>query len=430
MGDGTSDRRDRMALLMEDLYPICRSIMGPGTRTTLDRITAEIELQRHRLPSGAQVLDWTVPDEWIIDGASITRVSDGHRVVDFRTHNLHVVSHSEPIDVTMTLDELQQHLHSLPDRPHAIPYRTSYYARSWGFCLAHHEREQLKPGEYHVVIDSSLTPGHLEWGEVVIPGASDQEVLLTTHICHPSLANDNLTGIAALVELARHLRDLPQRRFTYRLLFLPGTIGSIAWLATSPAVGSVAHGLVVTGLGDSSPLTYKCSRRGDVDVDRLAGVILGSMEGSRVVPFTPYGYDERQFCSPGFDLPIGRLTRGVHGEYPEYHTSADDLDFIVVDRLEESVDVLIAFVRSLESNRRYVNTSPRGEPQLGRRGLYSNTGGAINQKSIEMAYLWVLSGSDGRFDLCEIASRAGLPMDDVITAAQRLFDVGLLEDLS
>ena len=423
----TTDPQSRVMGLVEDLYPICRSIMGPGVRRSLDLIAEEIPIERGQVASGTPVLDWVVPDEWEIRDAFVSRAGESERLVDFGRSNLHVVSHSVPIDEIVDLEELQQHLYSLPDHPEWIPYRTSYYTPQWGFCLADADRRRLQPGPYRVVIDASLRPGALEWGELVVPGASSEEVLISTHICHPSLANDNVSGIVALVELARHLLARADLRYTYRLLFLPGTIGSIAWLAQSTTVDRVAHGLVLTGLGDSSPYTYKASRRGDAEIDRVLAAVLASIPGSQLRPFSPYGYDERQFCSPGFDLPVGRLTRGVHGEYPEYHTSADDLDFIGVDQLDESVDLLIEVVRCLEANRRYVGTSPYGEPQLGRRGLYSSTGGAIDQRSIEMAYLWVLSGSDGHDDLAQIALRAGLRLVDVCTAAERLRDVGLLE---
>lgn len=416
-----------MMQLIEELYPICRSIMGPGTRATLDRIGDVVPIERHGVASGTDVLDWAVPDEWEISDAFVSRDGDDQRIIDFREHNLHVVSHSVPIDAVMPLDDLQVHLHSLPDRPHSIPYRTSYYAPTWGFCLADEQRRRLEPGDYRVVIESHLGPGRLEWGELVIPGDSDREVLLTTHICHPSLVNDNLTGIAALVELAHDLTARAARRYTYRLLFLPGTIGSIAWLAGSTAIDRIAHGLVITGLGDSSSFTYKQSRQGVAEIDRIAATLLKSHPGAEVVPFSPYGYDERQFCSPGFDLPVGRLTRGVHGRYPEYHTSADDLGFVSAHRLDESVDLLIEFLDALEANRRYRNNAPYGEPQLGRRGLYASTGGAMDERSLEMAYLWVLSGSDGDTDLCEIADRSGLPIGATITAANRLVDAGLLD---
>lgn len=409
-----------MRQLIDDLFPICRSITGQGVRDTLDRIGAEIALQRPTVASGATLFDWTVPDEWNIRDGYISRVGSSERLVDFRTSNLHVVGYSEAVDTTMTLEQLRPHLYSLPDRPDLVPYRTSYYNRSWGFCVRHRDLEQFVDGEYRVVIDSTLAPGQLEWGEHVVEGETDETVLITTHICHPSLCNDNLSGIAVLVELARLLASRP-RRFTYRLLFIPGTIGSLAWLAANQrTVDRVRHGLVLTGLGDASDFAYKRSRHGDAAIDRIVQVLLRDRGVGRSIPFTPYGYDERQFCSPGFDLPVGRLTRGVHGEYPEYHTSADDLGFVDDAQLDDSLTLLVDVVEAIEANQRFQNLSPFGEPQLGKRGLYSSVGGAIDQRSVEMGFLWVLNLSDGDHDLCSIAEASGLPMSAVVEAANRL----------
>lgn len=409
-----------MRQLIDDLFPICRSITGQGVRDTLDRIGAEIALQRPTVASGATLFDWTVPDEWNIRDGYISRVGSSERLVDFRTSNLHVVGYSEAVDTTMTLEQLRPHLYSLPDRPDLVPYRTSYYNRSWGFCVRHRDLEQFVDGEYRVVIDSTLAPGQLEWGEHVVEGETDETVLITTHICHPSLCNDNLSGIAVLVELARLLASRP-RRFTYRLLFIPGTIGSLAWLAANQrTVDRVRHGLVLTGLGDASDFAYKRSRHGDAAIDRIVQVLLRDRGVGRSIPFTPYGYDERQFCSPGFDLPVGRLTRGVHGEYPEYHTSADDLGFVDDAQLDDSLTLLVDVVDAIEANQRFQNLSPFGEPQLGKRGLYSSVGGAIDQRSVEMGFLWVLNLSDGDHDLCSIAEASGLPMSAVVEAANRL----------
>lgn len=425
--NGISNRCVRMRSLLEDLYPICRSITGSGVRATLDRVASEIPVERYAIPSGTPVLDWTIPDEWTIRDAYICRHGCSDRVVDFRRSNLHVVSYSEPVDLRLDLDALRPHLHSLPDRPGWIPYRTAYYRRTWGFCLAHRDLMRLEPGEYDVVIDSELAPGCLDYGELLIRGATDEEVLISTHICHPSLCNDNLSGIAVLTEVARSLIEGARRRYTYRLLFVPGTIGSIAWLAKHfDVVERVRHGLVLTGLGDPAPFTYKCSRRGNADVDRIARHVVNGRDGARIVAFSPYGYDERQFCSPGFDLPVGRLSRGVHGEFPEYHTSADNLDFVSDQRLDESVDLVLEILAAIEANYRPINFAPYGEPQLGRRGLYSSVGGGIDQRSVEMAYLWVLSGADGSRDLCEISEMSGLSFPVIAEAAKRLAGAELI----
>lgn len=421
----------QMRRLMEDLFPLCRSITGAGTRSSLDRLRQEIPLHTTEVPSGTQVLDWTVPAEWTINDAYVTRAGDGERLIDFRSSNLHLVSYSAPIRQRMSLDELRPHLHHLADRPTLIPYRTTYYETNWGFCLAGDELAGWTDGQYDVVIDSGFHAGAMVYGELVVPGRSSEEVVLTTHICHPSLANDNLSGVAVVSELAKELLGRADLRYTYRMLFIPGTIGSIAWLATHPdVIARIRHGLVLTGLGDAAPLTYKRSRRGTSDTDRLTEMLLAQEPMSRVLPFTPYGYDERQFCSPGFDLPIGRLTRGVHGEYPEYHTSADNLDFVSDSQLDASLRFLIRFVEAIEANYSPRNTCPFGEPQLGRRELYASTGGAMDHRSVEMAYLWVLNLADGAPDLCTIASQSGLAFEVIVEAARRLQAAGLLEDAS
>ncbi len=420
------ERAGRMRELMTDLYPLCRSITGPGARATLDRIAAEVPIDVHHVPSGTQVLDWTVPDEWSIRDAYVADAT-GRRVVDFQVSNLHVVNYSEPVSVRLSLDELLPRLHSLPDRPSLVPYRTSYYNRTWGFCLSHDELTGLTEGSYDVHIDATLSPGLLSYGELVIPGDSPDEILITTHICHPSLANDNLSGIAAAIEIGRELSDGATHRHTFRLLFIPGTIGSICWLAANAdVVPRITAGLVLTGLGDASGFTYKRSRRGDTAIDQAAAHVLRAHAGSAVIDFSPYGYDERQFCSPGYDLPVGRLTRGVHGEYPQYHTSGDDLAFVDDGRLDESVDTVLSILAAVDGNAVVRNLAPHGEPQLGRRGLYSAMGGALDNRSVEVGYLWVLSLADGTHDLLTIAERSGLSMAVIVEAARRLEAAGLL----
>ena len=416
----------QMYQLCVDLFPITRSITGAGVRETLARVSADLALEIHEVPSGAPAFDWIVPAEWNVRDAFIENAR-GDRVVDFARSNLHLVSYSTPVRERLPLEELRHHLFSLPDRPDLIPYRTSYYEESWGFCLTHNDLLMLEDGDYEVCVDTSLEPGSLTYGEVFIPGASDEEELFSTHVCHPSLANDNLSGIALLTFLGRLLRAR-SLRYSYRLLFIPGTIGSIVWLSRNEAnVGRIRHGLVVTGIGDAAPFTYKSSRRGDADIDRAVQHVLRTThDDARVVDFSPYGYDERQFCSPGFNLPVGRLGRSVHGEYPEYHTSGDNLEFIRPAQLAGALETVIDIVNVLEGNRRFVNQNPRCEPQLGRRGLYRAVGGAFDSKSTEMALLWVLNYSDGEHDLLDIASRAALPFDAVKRAADLLVDHGLL----
>jgi aminopeptidase-like protein len=411
--------------LMEELFPLCRSITGEGVRRTLGAIAYRIPLEVHEVASGTQVLDWTVPDEWNIRDAYIA--ADGERLVDFRASNLHVVSYSEPVRATMSLEELRPHLHTLSEHPDRVPYRTSYYERTWGFCLAQRQLEALREGTYDVVVDSTLEPGSLTYGECFLPGRVSQEVLVTTHVCHPSLANDNLSGIAVLAEVAAELaaRD---SRLSYRLLFIPGTIGSITWLARNEhRLESIAAGLVLACVGDAAPLAYKRSRRGDAPVDRAAAHVLARRAGTRVLDFAPWGWDERQFNSPGFDLPVGSLSRSREGEYDEYHSSADDLELVSARQLEDAVEAVLEIVDVLERDRRYVNLAPKGEPQLGRRGLYSSVGGAA-QAEEQLALLWLLNQSDGSASVLDVAQRSGLPFGLLAAAAERLVEAGLLEE--
>lgn len=414
---------ERMYDLATRLFPICRSITGDGVRETLGAIGEGIPLEVHEVPSGEQVLDWRVPDEWNIHDAYIA-TSAGERVVDFRESNLHVVGYSEPVRSEMTLEELRPHLHVHPEQRDWVPYRTSYYSRTWGFCLSQRRLDELADGTYEVVVDSTLAPGSLTYGECFVRGATEDEVLLSTHVCHPSLANDNVSGIVLLAELGAALAAIP-RRLSYRLLFVPGTIGAISWLARNEGrIGRVCAGLVVACVGDRGVLTYKRSRRGDALVDRAGAHIVGRADG-RVLDFVPWGWDERQFNSPGFDLPVGCLTRSLEGEFPEYHSSADDLDLIRPEFLSESMDAALAIVDVLENERTFRNLSPKGEPQLGRRGLYRSVGGP--QPSVDqLATLWVLNQSDGSRSLLDIAERSGLRFDAIRDAAERLESAGLL----
>jgi len=406
--------------LIQELYPICRSITGQGLRQTLSRLALEIPLLQHEVPSGTAVFDWTVPREWNIHDAYVKN-PQGERVIDFRRHNLHVVNYSVPVQRTMTLAELLPHLHSLPEQPELIPYRTSYYREAWGFCLPHRQLQQLPDTEYEVLIDASLEDGHLTYGECLLEGRTQEEVLISCHACHPSLANDNLSGLVVATFLAKHLLRRPKRRYAYRFVFAPGTIGAITWLSRNEArARHIRHGLVLTCIGDRASFTYKRSRRGDAAIDRAVEHVLSHTDaGHRIVPFAPYGYDERQYCSPGFDLPVGCLMRSHHGQFPEYHTSADAPDFVSADALAGALGLLLTVVDVLERDGRYMNLNPKCEPQLGRRGLYAATGGST-PRELEMAMLWVLNQSDGNASLLEIARRAGLPFSVVHQAAERL----------
>jgi len=407
------------------LYPICRSITGDGVRQTLTMIHKHIGLETREVPSGRAVYDWEVPLEWNIDDASVTS-PDGERVIDFQKHNLHLVSFSEPVCETVSLDVLNESLHSLPDRPAWIPYRTSYYRRTWGFCLSHETRQSLRDGRYKVEVRGSLAPGSLTYGEFQVQGREKSEVLFFTHICHPSLANDNTSGMAIATALAAWVASEP-RKFSYRFVFAPGTIGSLCWLKENESrLGHVRAGMVLALLGDPAGLTYKMSRDGDSVTDTVASYVLSQCDpAASVIPFSPYGYDERQLCSPGFNLPIGRLTRSVNGGYAEYHSSADNLALLSEQQLERSLDACKMFVTLLEQDARFVNRKPKGEPRLGKRGLYGSVGGQ-SPAAREEAMLWVLNQSDGSKSLLDVAQRSGLSFSIIRDAAAALEQAGLL----
>jgi aminopeptidase-like protein len=407
------------------LYPICRSITGDGIRQTLAAIKKRIPLQIFEVPTGTEVFDWTVPQEWNITDAYI-KDSSGRRVVDFQANNLHVMNYSTPLRATMPLSQLKPHLFTLPDRPDWIPYRTSYYKKDWGFCLPHNQMLALADGDYEVCIDSKLEDGFLTYGECFLPGASADEILISCHACHPSLANDNLSGLTVATALAELLSRC-DRYYSYRFLFIPGTIGAIMWLARNREnTGRIRHGLVLTGIGDAGGFHYKKSRRGDAEIDRAAAHVLQHCgESAEILDFSPYGYDERQYCSPGFNLPVGCLMRSVWGTFPEYHTSADNLDFIRPGQLAKSLRVCAAIFDVLENNRRYRNLNPYCEPQLGKRNLYRSTGGESIGAEIN-ARLWVLNLSDGEHSLLDIAERSGIPFPVIDSAAEVLCQSGLL----
>ncbi|HEY6811309.1 MAG TPA: DUF4910 domain-containing protein [Propionibacteriaceae bacterium] len=408
-----------------ELYPICRSITGHGVRQTLHLIGRDIPIEPRAVRSGTQAFDWTISDEWNVRDAYIADV-DGHRLVDFRAHNLHLVSYSVPVRARMSFEELRPHLHTLPEHPDWIPYRTAYYSQTWGFCLAHSQLESMGPGPFDVVIDTSIEAGELNYGELVIPGDRSDEVIISAHVCHPSLANDNLSGVAIATELAKALLALDRRRYTYRFVFAPGTIGSLAWLSQHSDIWPrIRYGLVLTGLAGDGGLVYKQTRHGSRPIDRIAAHVV-QRNGGEIRGYSPYGYDERQFNSVGFDLPVGRLSRTPHGEYPEYHTSADNLDFVRADELAESYAVVLEIVNIIERDQRYRNLSPHGEPQLGKRGLYPTIGGKAASDTV-MAMLWTLAYSDGEHSILDIAEVSSLAFSAVNDAATKLTGAQLLE---
>jgi aminopeptidase-like protein len=411
-----------------ELYPICRSITGDGLRETLRSVQQQIPIELSEVPTGTQVFDWTVPKEWNIRDAYVKN-SHGERVIDFHESNLHVVNYSAPVRRRMSLAELKEHLFTLPDHRDWIPYRTSYYKETWGFCLSQKRLESLKEDEYEVVIDSTLEDGHLTYGECFLPGRLADEVILSCHCCHPSLCNDNLSGITIATYLARHLREI-DRRYSYRILFIPGTIGAITWLARNEQnISRIKHGLVLTGLGDAGELNYKKSRQGNTEIDRaVTHVLKHSGQPHGLLEFSPYGYDERQYCSPGINLAVGRLSRTPHGTFPEYHTSADNLSFVHPEKLGESLATCLEIISVLENNGTFLNLNPMCEPQLGKRGLYRMIGGPVDSGLSEMAMLWVLNLSDGSHTLLDITERSGMRFDAIKRACEALQEHGLLRE--
>lgn len=412
--------------LVAELYPICRSITGDGLRQSLAILSRLVPLRLEEVPTGTRVFDWTIPREWRIRDAYI-EMADGQRVLSLADSSLHVVSYSTPVDATMPLQQLRRHIHTRPSDPGLIPYRTSYYADNWGFCMTQTALDALPDGDYRVRIDSELFAGSLTYGEYLHRGASEEEVLLSAHACHPSLANDNCSGMAVLAHLASRMSGR-RTRYSYRFIFAPGTIGAIAWLARNrDGVHRIRHGLVVAGVGDGGSPTYKRSRRGDAPIDRvMAHVLRHHAAEAQIRDFSPYGYDERQFCSPGFDLPVGLLQRSPFGEFREYHTSADNLDFVRPEQLAGSLSIIEDAIAILEQDRRLQNTQPFCEPQLGRRGLYAALGGDAEAARRNLAMLWLLNQSDGARNLLDIAERSGLQFGTLAAVAEVLEREGLL----
>jgi aminopeptidase-like protein len=417
-----------MYQLMSELYPICRSITGNGVRETLDKIKRIVPIEVHEVASGTKAFDWTVPKEWNIKDAYVKN-SKGERIIDFKKSNLHVLNYSVPVQKKVSLGELKEHLFTLADHPDWIPYRTSYYSENWGFCISHNQFIKLEEDTYEVCIDSSLGNGHLTYGEYYIKGEISDEVLISTHICHPSLCNDNLSGIVLATSLAKYLSQA-SLRYSHRFLFIPGTIGSITWLCLNePKVSKIKHGLVVVCVGDSGGFTYKKTRQQDADIDKIVTHVLRDSDNDfEIIDFFPYGYDERQYCSPGFDLPVGCLMRTPHGQFPEYHTSADNLDFVKPENLAISFSIYLAVLNILENNKKYVNQNPKCEPQLGKRGLYHKIGGHDDSKAFQLAMLWVLNLSDGKNSLMDISERAKLGFDLIKEVADTLAEHGLLKE--
>lgn len=414
--------------LCQQLFPLHRSLTGHGFRASLAILQQHLPgLNTVEVASGTRCFDWQVPNEWNVTDAYIIDPA-GHKMLDFKVSNLHLMGYSIPIHQTVSLAELQRHLHSLPDQPDAIPYVTSYYRPDWGFCLTDRARQQLIAGDYQVVIDSELKPGSLTYGELIIPGTSTQEVLLSTYLCHPSMANNELSGPVVTTFLAKWLLSLPRRQYTYRIVIIPETIGSIVYLSRHHAhlKQQVIAGFNITCVGDERAYSYLPSRRGNTLADQVALHVLKHQHPDYIAyTFLDRGSDERQYCSPGIDLPVCSLMRSKYGTYPEYHTSLDDLNLVTAQGLYGGYSVLKTALWCLEHNAVW-QTTVYGEPQLGKYGLYPSTSLKNNQSHALKTQLNCLAYADGSLSALEIAEKIQVPLWELIPLIEPLQAAGLL----
>jgi aminopeptidase-like protein len=420
---------NEMHNLMKELFPICRSITGNGVRDTLKILQTHIPISVYEIPSETKVFDWKIPKEWNIHDAYVIDPK-GKKIIDFKKSNLHVVSYSIPIHKKMSLSELKPHLHTIPEIPDAIPYRTSYYDEDWGFCMKYNDFQKLEDGEYEIMIDSSLENGFLTYGEFFKQGELKDEFLISCYICHPSMCNDNLSGTVLATFLAKILQKI-KTKFSYRILFIPETIGAITWLFENEKnLNLIKYGLVATCLGDSGTLTYKKTRDGNHDIDKISEYILEqSNQKYTVLDFFPIGSDERQFCSPGFNLPVGSLVRTGYGQFSEYHTSKDDLNFVKANFLADTFSKYCQIINLVENNEKYINLNPKCEPQLGKRNLWNSLGGqrtAYGEKNAS-AIFWILNQSDGTKTLLDIAIKSKIDFNVLKTIADNLVKQNLLK---
>lgn len=413
--------------LCVDLFPICRSITGYGVRQTLSIIKQQIpELGIFEVPSGTKCFDWAIPKEWNIKDAYVINPT-GEKIIDFKKSNLHVVGYSIPIDKEITLEELQEHLYSIPEQPTAIPYITSYYTERWGFCITDEQRKTLTSGRYRVFIDSELKEGSLTYGEIILPGETDKEVFLSTYVCHPSLANNELSGPGVATFITKWLSSLSNRKYTYRIIFIPETIGSIAYLSRNLDVmkKNIIAGYNITCIGDDRAYSYLPSRNGNTFSDQVALHVLKNLHPDFITySYLDRGSDERQYCSPGVDLPVASIMRSKYAKYPEYHTSLDDLNLISPSGLLGGYEVLVKIIECIEKNEK-LQVTVLCEPQLGKRGLYptlstKNTANEVRDMMNLIAYC------DGNQTILEIANKINVPMWNLFPIVEKLKSEGLL----
>ncbi len=419
-----------MHALATRLFPICRSITGAGVRETLGILGEYLPgLEVHEIPSGTKAFDWTVPDEWKITGAYLEG-PDGERIIDFANSNLHVVSYSMPVDAEFSREELEPHLYSDAELPDAIPYVTSYYHRDWGMCLSQRQRDTLTDGTYRAVVSSTLEPGHLTYGELVIPGDSSEEVFVSTYVCHPSLANNELSGPVVSTALARWVMSLPRRRYTYRFVFVPESIGAITYTSRNleHLKRHVIAGFNLTCIGDDGDYSYLASRLGNLPIDRIAKRVLATRSPAVTYSYVDRGSDERTYCAPGIDLPLVSLMRTKYGAYREYHTSLDDLSVITPTGLQGGLDLVRDCIDELE-RAEYFTATVLAEPQLGRRGLYHSMH-ARTVADVVLLRTHVLAYADGQHSVLDMSEIFEIPVDDVQAVVDELIEHGLLVSLS
>ena len=423
-------KHNKMYELLTELFPYNRSITGDGVRKTLERISVDIPIKKTHIKSGTEVFDWVVPDEWNVTSAKIYDPK-GKLIVDFADNNLVLMSYSVAVDETMHLQELKKHIITDPTRPDWIPYSTSYYKNNWAFCLPFNYVKKMVDGDYKVEINSTKKPGELIYAEAFIDNGAEREVLISSYICHPSMANDSLSGVVLSVQLYEEIKKLDNLSYNYRFLFSPETIGTICFLYNNRNVikDSIEYGLIATCLGDSGGFTYKKTRNGNRKIDEMMEYIFNKKKTKgTILDFSPLGSDERQYCSPGFDLPVGVLTRSMYGQFPEYHTSSDNLDFVTSEALEESLNMYIDVIKSYECNCKFIRSDPFCEPQMGRYDMYRMTGGAGEDNLDDLAQqrMWILNYADGKSDLLEISKKSGFDMFALQSASKELIENKLI----